>query len=174
MLIYARVPWYCGYIFSFRVFCVDEQSIRSPKEPIELTKVDPAIFRQSQGCTIFIRSGEIQPTCVISLYLTKHARRLLAGGRVTSDRILGGYKMVQPWSPDTHRLKVVKSLDKEGSVPCDLARTLPFCVAMPVISFSASWTPGRGQHVGIRAPVRTTSWWSSATDSLSTLPSWIV
>lgn len=49
---------------------------------------------------------------------------VLAGSKITADQILDDYKMIKPWSPGAHKRKIVSSLDVEGSVPFDLARTL--------------------------------------------------
>lgn len=49
---------------------------------------------------------------------------VLAGSKITADQILDDYKMIKPWSPGAHKRKVVSSLDVEGPVSWDLARTL--------------------------------------------------
>lgn len=49
---------------------------------------------------------------------------VLAGSKITSDQILDDYKMIKPWSPGEHKRRRISSLDKEGSIPFDLMRTL--------------------------------------------------
>lgn len=49
---------------------------------------------------------------------------VLAGSKITADQILDDYGMIKPWTPGTHKRKIVSSLDVEGSVPFDLMRTL--------------------------------------------------
>lgn len=58
---------------------------------------------------------------------------VLAGSKITADQILDDYKMIKPWSPGTHKRRIVSSLDKEGSVPFDLVRTLLGCLAVLVL-----------------------------------------
>ena len=53
---------------------------------------------------------------------------VLAGSKITSDQILDDYGMMKPWSPGTHKRRIVSSLDKEGSIPFDLVRTIVGCL----------------------------------------------
>lgn len=58
---------------------------------------------------------------------------VLAGSKITSDQILDDYGMMKPWAPGTHKRRVVSSLDKEGSIPYDLTRTVLFGLATLVM-----------------------------------------
>lgn len=49
---------------------------------------------------------------------------VLAGSKITADQILDDHKMIKPWLPGAHKRKIVNSLDVQGSVPFDFARTL--------------------------------------------------
>ena len=55
---------------------------------------------------------------------------VLAGSKITADQILDDYGMMKPWSPGTHKKRKVSPLDKEGSIPFDLARTLLVTLAL--------------------------------------------
>lgn len=55
---------------------------------------------------------------------------VLAGSKITSDQILDDYRMIKPWTPGTHKRRIVSSLDVEGSVPFDLVRTILCCLAL--------------------------------------------
>ena len=59
---------------------------------------------------------------------------VLAGSKITADQILDDYKMMKPWAPGTHKRKVVSELDKEGSIPFDLARTLFGCLVALILA----------------------------------------
>jgi len=59
---------------------------------------------------------------------------VLAGSKITADQILDDYGMIKPWAPGAHKRKVVSSLDKEGSIPYDLTRTVLFGLATLVIA----------------------------------------
>lgn len=59
---------------------------------------------------------------------------VLAGSKITADQILDDYKMIKPWSPGAHKRKIVSSLDVQGSVPFDLARTLLGCLVVLVLT----------------------------------------
>lgn len=59
---------------------------------------------------------------------------VLAGSKITADQILDDYKMMKPWSPGGHKRRIVSSLDKEGSVPFDLMRTLLGCLLLLVLT----------------------------------------
>lgn len=58
---------------------------------------------------------------------------VLAGSKITADQILDDYKMMKPWSPGAHKRRFVSELDREGTIPFDLARTLGGCLILLVI-----------------------------------------
>lgn len=57
---------------------------------------------------------------------------VLAGSKITSDQILDDYGMMKPWSPGTHKTKVVSLLDKRGSIPFSLAEMIYMSIAVLV------------------------------------------
>lgn len=58
---------------------------------------------------------------------------VLAGSKITADQILDDYKMVKPWFPGHHTRRHVSSLDVDGSIPFDLARTLMGSIVVLVL-----------------------------------------
>jgi phytoene desaturase (3,4-didehydrolycopene-forming) len=59
---------------------------------------------------------------------------VLAGSKITTSQILDDFNMVKPWTRGAHKKRVVSSLDKQGSVPLDLAKTL-LAILVTLIAF---------------------------------------